>query len=241
MKRILMITGLILAACIVAFSQRGPRGGFRGGYPTGSLPAANSEPEKKVLAVLDEAQRTGAMYLNVPVTDGRMLRLLAEAAGAKNVVEVGTSTGLSGLWLCLALQKTGGKLTTFEYDAGRAATARGHFKKAGVDPLVTVVEGDAHQTIARLKEPIDVLFIDADKEGYVDGGGVRKPLRTVEEDRRPRPDVSRHRHRPTANTCVDIAAPRPGDRRLRNHRVARRVERDSRTAEARPARPASRR
>jgi predicted O-methyltransferase YrrM len=168
MKQILIITGLILATFIVAFSQRGPRGGFRGGYSTGSLPAANSEPEKRVLAVLDEAQRAGAMFQNVPVADGRMLRLLTEAAGAKNVVEIGTSTGLSGLWLCLALQKTGGKLTTFEYDAGRAATARGHFKKAGVDQLVTVVEGDAHQTIARLKEPIDVLFIDADKEGYID-------------------------------------------------------------------------
>jgi predicted O-methyltransferase YrrM len=160
-KRILVVIGLILAAAIVAFNQPVPRGGA-------GLPLANSEVEKKVLAVLDEAQRTGAMYMNVPVTDGRMLRLLTEAAGARNVVEIGTSTGLSGLWLCLALQKTGGKLTTFEYDAGRAATARGHFKKAGVDQLVTVVEGDAHQTIARLKEPIDVLFIDADKEGYVD-------------------------------------------------------------------------
>jgi caffeoyl-CoA O-methyltransferase len=168
MKRILVVTGLILATSIVAFSQRGPRGGFRGGYPTASLPAANSELEKRVLAVLDEAQRAGAMFQNVPVTDGRMLRLLTEAVGAKNVVEIGTSTGLSGLWLCLALEKTGGKLTTFEYDSGRAATARGHFKKAGVDQIVTIVEGDAHQTIARLKEPIDVLFIDADKEGYVD-------------------------------------------------------------------------
>jgi predicted O-methyltransferase YrrM len=168
MKQILVVSGLILAMSIVAFNQRGPRGGFRGGYSTGSLPVANSELEKKVLAVLDEAQRAGAMFQNVPVTDGRMLRLLTEAAGAKTVVEIGTSTGLSGLWLCLALQKTGGKLTTFEYDAGRAATARGHFKKAGVDQLVTMVEGDAHQTIARLKEPIDVLFIDADKEGYVD-------------------------------------------------------------------------
>ena len=108
------------------------------------------------------------MFQNAPVIDGRMLRLLAESSGAKSVVELGTSTGLSGLWLCLALQKTGGKLTTFEYDAGRAATARGHFKKAGVEQIVTVVEGDAHQTISRLKEPIDVLFIDADKEGYVD-------------------------------------------------------------------------
>jgi len=168
MKRILAVTGLVLAMAFVAFNQRGPRGGFRGGYSMESLPQANSEIEKKVLSVLDEAQRTGAMYQNVPVTDGRMLRLLTEAVGARNVVEIGTSTGLSGLWLSLALQKTGGKLTTFEYDAGRAATARGHFKKAGVDQIVTVVEGDAHQTIARLKEPIDVLFIDADKEGYVD-------------------------------------------------------------------------
>jgi len=168
MKRILIVAGIVLAMALVAFSQRGPRGGFRAGYSTESLPQANSEPEKKVLGVLNEAQRTGAMYQSVPVTDGRMLRLLTEAAGAKNVVELGTSTGLSGLWLCLALQKTGGKLTTFEYDARRAALARQHFKEAGVGQIVTVVEGDAHQTVARLKEPIDVLFIDADKEGYVD-------------------------------------------------------------------------
>ena len=168
MKRILIATCLMLALAFLAFSQRGPRGGFRGGYSTGSLPLANSETEKKVLAVLAEAQKAGDMYQNVPVTDGRMLRLLTEAAGAKNVVELGTSTGLSGLWLCLALQKTGGKLTTFEYDAGRAAIARRHFKEAGVEQIATVVEGDAHQTITRLKEPIDVVFIDADKEGYAD-------------------------------------------------------------------------
>ncbi len=120
---------------------------------TESLPRANSDLEKKVLAVLDEARKTGSMFQNAPVADGRMLRLLTEAGGARSVVEIGTSTGLSGLWFCLALQKTGGKLTTFEYDAGRAATARENFKKAGVDQLVTVVEGDAHQTISRLKEP----------------------------------------------------------------------------------------
>ena len=168
MKRILVATAFLLAITQAAFTQRSPRGGFRGGYPPEALPHANSELERKVLAVLEEAQKSGAMYQNVPVTDGRMLRLLTEATAAKNVVELGTSTGLSGLWLCLALQKTGGKLTTFEYDAGRAATARGYFKKAGVDQIVTVVEGDAHQTIGRLKEPIDILFIDADKEGYVD-------------------------------------------------------------------------
>src|SRR6266568_3051297 len=63
---------------------------------------------------------------------------------------------------------TGGRLTTFEIDPGRAAAARKNFQQAGVDSLVTVVEGDAHQKITTLKGPIDVVFIDADKEGYVD-------------------------------------------------------------------------
>jgi caffeoyl-CoA O-methyltransferase len=94
--------------------------------------------------------------------------LLAEAANAKHIVEIGTSTGISGMWFCIALEKTGGKLTTFEFDARRAATAKKHFKQAGVDRLVTVVEGDAHQTLTRLKDPVDIVFIDADKEGYVD-------------------------------------------------------------------------
>jgi len=170
MKHVLVVVGLAVAMAflILTAAQRGPRGGFRGGPWTETPPLANTEPEKRVLAVLNEARENGALFQNVPAADGRMLRLLTEAAGARNVVEIGTSTGLSGLWLSLALQRTGGRLTTFEYDAGRAATARAHFRKAGVDQIVTVVEGDAHQTIARIKEPIDVLFIDADKEGYVD-------------------------------------------------------------------------
>ncbi len=118
-----------------------------------------------VLAGMVKSQE---IYLNVPMQDGRMLRLLTEAVGAKNVVEVGTSTGYSGLWFCLALRTTGGKLTTFEIDHSRASLAREHFKRAGVDPLVTIVEGDAHKEVAKLKAPIDVAFIDADKEGYLD-------------------------------------------------------------------------
>ncbi len=171
MKRIAAVSTLILAMSLASFAQRGFRGMRPGGrgYGADNLPQANSESEKKALAVLDSAQRNyNETYENVSAADGRMLRLLTESAGAKNVVEIGTSTGLSGIWLCMALQKTGGRLTTFEYDAGRAAIARDHFKKAGVDQIVTVVEGDAHQTVSRLKEPIDVIFIDADKDGYTD-------------------------------------------------------------------------
>jgi len=135
--------------------------------PRGAL-AASRESERKILAVLEEMRKGGRTYLSVPPEDGRALRLLAEAAGAKTVVEIGTSTGYSGLWFCLALQDTGGRLVTFEIDPGRAAAALKNFQQAGVDSLVTVVEGNAHEKIATLKGPIDVAFIDADKEGYVD-------------------------------------------------------------------------
>ena len=64
------------------------------------------------------------MYANVPAVDGRMLRVLAETTGAKQVLEIGTSTGLSGLWFLMALRTTGGRLTTLELDPHRAALAR---------------------------------------------------------------------------------------------------------------------
>jgi predicted O-methyltransferase YrrM len=129
---------------------------------------AKSEAEKRILGVLQKAYSGGAMFENVPVGDGRLLRVLAESIGAKSVVELGTSTGLSGMWFSLALQQTGGRLTTFEMDRGRAATARRHFQEAGVDSIVTIVEGDAHLNVGRLKDPIDLVFIDADKDGYLD-------------------------------------------------------------------------
>ncbi len=163
-KWMLVVCLLIGVACD-GWSQRGRFGRTSRAGEASTL--AKSDAEKRVLATLDKARRDGELYANVSVSDGRLLRLLAETAGARNVVEIGTSTGLSGLWLSMALQATGGKLTTFEIDRGRAATARGNFKEAGVDHLVTIVEGDAHRTISRLNEPIDVLFLDADKEGYV--------------------------------------------------------------------------
>ena len=166
MNRLLLATILLLAIALPVPAQRGRgRVGPRGAAET--LPTPNSEAEKRILAAIEKASRSD-QHLNVPAADGRLLRLLAESIGAKHAVEIGTSTGISGMWLLMALQKTGGKLTTFEYDAGRAATARGYFKEAGVDALATVIEGDAHQNVSRLSGPIDLVFIDADKEGYVD-------------------------------------------------------------------------
>jgi predicted O-methyltransferase YrrM len=129
---------------------------------------AARESEKRILTTIDEMVRSRETYANVPPADGRLLRLLAETINARNVVEIGTSTGISGLWLCLALQKTEGKLTTFEIDATRAASARRRFAQAGVDALVTVNEGDAHRNLRNVAAPVDLAFIDAEKPGYVD-------------------------------------------------------------------------
>lgn len=132
-------------------------------------PLAKGPAEQKILDVLDDMdrnQRGGNM--NVPIEDGRLLRLLAESIGAKQVVEIGTSNGYSGIWQALALKSTGGKLMTFEIDEGRAAMARQNFQRAGVDDIVTLVMGDAHEKVADVVGPVDMVFIDADKEGYVD-------------------------------------------------------------------------
>ena len=131
-------------------------------------PRPRDEAEAKILSVLDALDHYREGTSNVPREDGRMLRLLTEATGARNVVEIGTSNGYSGIWFSLALSKTGGHLTTFDIDKGRFEMARDNFKKAGVDGLVTQVLGDAHKEVVRLKEPIDLLFIDADKQGYLD-------------------------------------------------------------------------
>jgi predicted O-methyltransferase YrrM len=130
-------------------------------------PLAASAEERRALAVLDEVYRNHR-YLSVPEPDGRLLRVLVESIGARHVVELGTSTGYSGLWILLGLAKTGGRLTTYEIDRGRHEMARGNFEKAGVLARATLVLGDAHAEATKLKEPIDLLFIDADKEGYPD-------------------------------------------------------------------------
>jgi predicted O-methyltransferase YrrM len=130
-------------------------------------PMGTTAEEKRVLAVLEDVYRNHR-YLSVPEEDGRLLRILTESVGARHVVELGTSTGYSGLWILLALMRTGGQLTTYEIDRGRNELARQNFERAGLLKQATLVLGDAHVEVTKLKEPLDLVFIDADKEGYPD-------------------------------------------------------------------------
>lgn len=178
--RIRFLTGLALFSlivCAVAADGPPPKGkpprgpGFEGASraPTADNPArGKDEAEQKILKAMEDITAKQGRRMNVPAADGRMLRLLTESLGAKNVVEFGTSNGISGIWFGLALRKTGGKLITHELDPKTAALARENFAAAGVADLVTVVEGDGHENAKKLKGPIDLVFIDADKEGYLD-------------------------------------------------------------------------
>jgi predicted O-methyltransferase YrrM len=161
---------VMVAAALTSYAQRGAgRGPQRPGSeaPFRSAFVPKDETEKNVLKIMNEIQ-ANERYANVPMEDGRLLRMLTESMQAKHVVEMGTSTGYSGLWFGLALNKTGGKLTTFEIDENRANTARENFKEAGFSDIITVILGDAHEEVKKLEGPIDLLFLDADKEGYVD-------------------------------------------------------------------------
>ncbi len=140
-----------------------------------SPPLAATPDEKRVLEVLADVYRNHR-YLSVPEEDGRLLRVLAESIGARQIVELGTSTGYSGLWLLLGLMRTGGRLTTCEIDRGRHDMARSNFERAGLGGQATLVLGDAHAEARKLKGPLDLVFLDADKEGYLDYLRVLLPL-----------------------------------------------------------------
>ena len=163
---IIVISAILFSNAIGQRPSR-PRAGRQSDSQLEKPPIAKDANEKKIFGVLENILRN-QRYRNVPPQDGRFLRIMAEAMNAKNIIEIGTSTGYSGIWFGMALQKTGGKLTTYEIDAQRAATARANFKKAGMADVITLVEGDAHEEVKKLKSPIDILFLDADKEGYID-------------------------------------------------------------------------
>jgi len=162
----LMVFTIITSVSLAQHPSR-PGGGGVDATAFDAPPLPKDEMENKILVAMEE-MRKGPRYRNVSIKDGRLLRLLTETTGAKTVVEIGTSTGESAVWFALALRSTDGHLFTHEIDPERAKIAEENFKKAGVDSLITIILGDAHETVTQHKKPIDILFLDADKEGYID-------------------------------------------------------------------------
>jgi predicted O-methyltransferase YrrM len=122
----------------------------------------------RVRKVLDEMESKIGRYWSTPRKDAEFLHLMVKATRAVHVLEVGTSQGYSAIWMGLALEETGGRLTTIEIDAGRHRVAGKNVQDAGRAGRITLIRGDAHREIPGLKGPFDFVFFDADKDGQMD-------------------------------------------------------------------------
>jgi predicted O-methyltransferase YrrM len=123
------------------------------------------ELDRSVQAFLNR-HRGSWRDLNVPESDGRALHNLILKHRFTRALEIGTSTGHSGVWIAWALAKTGGRLTTIEIDSGRHQRALANFKEAGVASYIDARLGNAHEIVPALSGPFDFVFSDADKEWY---------------------------------------------------------------------------
>ena len=136
-------------------------------------PSSSDETRSPVPSVAFDATRDariGAFLLdhreewhdfNVPYEDGEELERLVIGCGCRHILEIGTSTGHSTLWLAKAALRTGGRVTTIEIDPGRHRRAVTNFAEAGVDDVVDARLGDAMKVIPKLGGAVDFVFSDA--------------------------------------------------------------------------------
>lgn len=104
--------------------------------------------------------------MNVPTSDAQLLFDLVIKGKYTSALEIGTSTGLSGIYIAWALSKTGGKLITIDIDEDRHKVALRNFKEAGLSEYIDARLADAHSLVKELKGPFDFVFSDADKNWY---------------------------------------------------------------------------
>jgi predicted O-methyltransferase YrrM len=129
---------------------------------TRSMPGLDAQVSK----FLDDARGSWSDW-NVPHEDGKILYDLIVKGSFRSILEIGTSTGHSTIWLAWAASKTGGKVTTIEIDRGRHEKALSNFRKAGVAAYIDARLADAHDVVPALKGPFDFVFCDADKDWYL--------------------------------------------------------------------------
>ena len=125
----------------------------------------NKALDEKVRMFLENRKGTWHDW-NIPYSDGKILYDLILRNKYTKAIEIGTSTGLSAIWIAWALSKTGGKLITIEIDEGRHKKALANFKEAGLSEYIDARLADAHGLVEKLKGPFDFVFSDADKDWY---------------------------------------------------------------------------
>tara|TARA_R110002020_G_scaffold83397_2_gene207438 strand:+ start:353535 stop:354191 length:657 start_codon:yes stop_codon:yes gene_type:complete len=118
-------------------------------------------------SIRDRARAAGLPEIEVSAGQGKFLYLMAKLTGAARMLEVGTLGGYSTVWMARALPE-GGQMTTLELDATHAAFARETFRQATLESVCHVIEGPALQSLQELEGPLDLVFLDANKDQYPD-------------------------------------------------------------------------
>lgn len=108
------------------------------------------------------------VYVPVSREQGRLMHLMARAVRARHIVEFGASFGISTLYLASAAKDNGGALVTTEIEPTKIEATRRSLAEAGLDDVVTLLEGDARETLKTLDGPVDFLFLDGMKPMYVE-------------------------------------------------------------------------
>lgn len=98
---------------------------------------------------------------------GRFLHVVALATKPHSILEIGTSGGYSTIWLATAARHVGVGVVALEIDPAKIRQATANLREAGVDDIVTVVQGDAFAYLRDRREPADFVFLDAEKEDYL--------------------------------------------------------------------------
>jgi caffeoyl-CoA O-methyltransferase len=127
-----------------------------------------SSAETPLLKALAEETRreTELPQMMVGPVEGAFLAALVRVSRAKRVLEIGTFTGYSALWMAGALP-SGGRLITCDVDPVSTAIAKKYWAKSPAGRKIELRLGPALDTLKTLKAPFDLVFIDADKPNYI--------------------------------------------------------------------------
>ena len=107
-------------------------------------------------------------YRNIEPDSAQFLAMQIRIQNSQQVLEIGTSTGYSTLWLADALQITQGQLTTLEIEAARSAQAQQYVQEFGLDQRIQFWVGDAQDYLAACNAQFDFILLDAERDAYVD-------------------------------------------------------------------------
>ncbi len=116
-------------------------------------------------ALEDQADREEIPIVG-PVV-GELLFILARIVHAEKILELGTATGYSAIFLAGAFENSKGRLLTLENDPKMAVQAMKNIQRAGFDKVIEIKVGDALEKMAELKDSFDMIFMDIEKEDYI--------------------------------------------------------------------------